>query len=47
MLREAFGEYSLNQAAVFEWHSRFQADRVAVETHQCKQLGNMIHLLKV
>jgi hypothetical protein len=25
MLREAFGEHSLNRAAVFEWNSRFKA----------------------
>jgi hypothetical protein len=31
MLREAFGEYSLSQAAGFEWHSRFKAGRVSVE----------------
>jgi hypothetical protein len=24
MLREAFGENSLSQTAVFEWHSRFK-----------------------
>jgi hypothetical protein len=31
MLREAFGERSLSRTAVFEWHSRFKADRVSVE----------------
>jgi hypothetical protein len=31
MLREAFGEHSLSRTAVFEWHSRFKADRVSVE----------------
>jgi hypothetical protein len=31
MLCEAFGEHSLSRAAVFEWHSRFKADRVSVE----------------
>jgi hypothetical protein len=25
MLHEAFGEHSLSQTAVFEWHSRFKA----------------------
>jgi hypothetical protein len=25
ILREAFGEHSLSQTAVFEWHSRFKA----------------------
>jgi hypothetical protein len=25
MLREAFGEHSLSQTVVFEWHSRFRA----------------------
>jgi hypothetical protein len=27
----AFGEHSLSQTAVFEWHSRFKAGRVSVE----------------
>jgi transposase len=31
MLREAFGEYSLRRAAVFEWHSCFNAGRVSLE----------------
>jgi hypothetical protein len=31
MLREAFGEHSLSQTAVFEWHSRFKAGRLSVE----------------
>jgi hypothetical protein len=31
MLREAFGEHSLSQTAVFEWHSHFRAGRVSVE----------------
>jgi hypothetical protein len=31
MLCEAFGERSLSQTAVFEWHSRFKAGRVVVE----------------
>jgi hypothetical protein len=26
MLHEAFGEHSLSQTAVFEWHSHFKAD---------------------
>jgi hypothetical protein len=26
MLREAYGEHSLSQTAVFEWHSHFKAD---------------------
>jgi hypothetical protein len=30
MLREASGEHSLNQTAVFEWHSRYKAGRVSV-----------------
>jgi hypothetical protein len=34
MLREAFGEHSLSQTAVFEWYSRFKASRVSVED-QC------------
>jgi hypothetical protein len=28
MLREPFGEHSLSQTAVFEWHSRFKAGQV-------------------
>jgi transposase len=31
MLREAFGEHSLSQTGVSEWHSRFKAGRVSVE----------------
>jgi hypothetical protein len=31
MLREAFGEHSLSQTAVFECHSRFKVGRVSVE----------------
>jgi uncharacterized metal-binding protein len=31
MLSEAFGEYSLSQTVVFEWHSCFKAGRVSVE----------------
>jgi hypothetical protein len=31
MLREAFGEHSLSQTAVFEWHSRFKVGRVSAE----------------
>jgi hypothetical protein len=31
MLCEAFGEHSLSQTAVFEWHSRFKVGRVSVE----------------
>jgi hypothetical protein len=31
MLRRAFGEHSLSQTAVFEWHSRFKAGQVSVE----------------
>jgi hypothetical protein len=28
MLHEAFGEHSLSQTAVCEWHSRFKAESV-------------------
>jgi hypothetical protein len=31
MLCEAFGEHSLSQTEVFEWHSRFKAGQVSVE----------------
>jgi hypothetical protein len=30
-LREAFGEHSLSQTAVFEWHSRLKAYQVSAE----------------
>jgi hypothetical protein len=35
MLHEAFGEHSLSQTAVSEWHSRFNAGRVSVEDDKC------------
>jgi hypothetical protein len=31
MLREAFGEHSLHQTAVFEWYSCFKASQVSAE----------------
>jgi ribosomal protein S25 len=31
MLRDAFGKHSLSRTAVFEWHSRFKADKVSGE----------------
>jgi hypothetical protein len=31
MLHEAFGEHSLSEIVVFEWHSHFMACRVSVE----------------
>jgi hypothetical protein len=31
MLREAFGDHSLSQTAVSEWHSRFKASLVSAE----------------
>jgi hypothetical protein len=31
MLREAFGERTLSQTGIFEWHSHFKAGRVSVE----------------
>jgi hypothetical protein len=31
MLREVFGEHSLSQTVIFEWHSCFKADRVLGE----------------
>jgi hypothetical protein len=31
MLHEAFGEHSLTQRVVFEWHSYFKASRMSVE----------------
>jgi hypothetical protein len=34
MLRETFGEHSLSQTAVFEWHSCFKAGQVSVEDDQ-------------
>jgi hypothetical protein len=35
MLREASGEHSLSQTAVFEWHSRFNTGRVSLEDDEC------------
>jgi hypothetical protein len=35
MLREAFGEHSLSQTAVFEWHSRFKGGQGSVEDDEC------------
>jgi hypothetical protein len=35
MLREAFGEHSSSQTAVFEWHSRFMTSRVSDEDDEC------------
>jgi hypothetical protein len=34
ILCEAFGEHSLSQTAVFEWHSRFKAGRASVEVDE-------------
>jgi hypothetical protein len=34
ILRKAFGEHSLSQTAVFEWHSGFKAGRVSVENDE-------------
>jgi hypothetical protein len=31
MLHEAFGEHSLSQTAVFEWHSCFKDSQVSAE----------------
>jgi hypothetical protein len=31
MLHEAFGEHSLSQTVVFEWHSCFKGGRVPLE----------------
>jgi hypothetical protein len=35
MLREAFGEHSLSQTAVFEWHSCFKASWVSDRDDKC------------
>jgi hypothetical protein len=35
MLHEAFGEHSLSQTEVSEWHSHFKAGRVLVEDDEC------------
>jgi hypothetical protein len=35
MLREAFGEHSLNRTAVLEWFSCFKAGRGSVEDDEC------------
>jgi hypothetical protein len=34
MLREAFGDHYLSQAAVFQWHSHFKAGQVSVEDNK-------------
>jgi hypothetical protein len=34
MLCEAFGEHSLSETVVFEWHSHFKAGRVSVEDEE-------------
>jgi hypothetical protein len=34
MLCEAFGEHSLSQTGVFEWHSCFKASRVSIEDNK-------------
>jgi hypothetical protein len=38
ILREAFGEHSLNRKAVFEWHSRFKSGRVLIEHYKISGL---------
>jgi hypothetical protein len=35
MLHEGFGEHSLSQRAVFEWHSCFKAGQGSVEDDEC------------
>jgi hypothetical protein len=35
MLCEAFGDHSLSQTVVFEWHSCFKAGQVSVEDDEC------------
>jgi hypothetical protein len=40
MLLEAFGEHSLSQTTVFEWHSHFKADQVSVEDDECSGLAS-------
>jgi hypothetical protein len=37
MLHEDFGEHSLSQTAVFEWHSRFEASRLSAEHDKCSR----------
>jgi transposase len=34
MLREAFGEHSLSQTVVYEWHSRFKTGQMSVEDNE-------------
>jgi hypothetical protein len=53
MLREVFGEHSLSERVVFEWHSRFKASQVSTEDdngsgHPIRELihnGQIIHEL--
>jgi hypothetical protein len=35
MLHEAFGENSLSQRAVFEWHLHFKAGLMSAENDEC------------
>jgi hypothetical protein len=35
MLHEAFGEHSLSQTVVFEWHTCFKVGQVSVEDDEC------------
>jgi hypothetical protein len=35
--REAFGEHTLSQTAVFEWYSHFKAGQVSVEDDKCSR----------
>jgi hypothetical protein len=35
MLHEAFGEHSLSQTMVFEWHSWFKTGLASVEVDEC------------
>jgi uncharacterized cysteine cluster protein YcgN (CxxCxxCC family) len=37
MLCKAFGEYSLSQTAVSEWHSRFKAGQATVKDDKCSR----------
>jgi hypothetical protein len=39
ILREGFGEHSLSQREIFEWHSCFKASRVSVEDDE--RLGQL------
>jgi hypothetical protein len=41
VLHETFGEHSLSQTVVFEWHSCFKAGQLSVEDDKCSRQPSM------